>query len=597
MSPAQNTLDAFLKRASSSTKPRERGDVENVENVDPERAHDDDARARAEDVANDVLGRWSRVARACVARACVARAATSTSTTSRRAEDVKRAAYAYATKMKNARRAHGTKLNHGREMMTLVGDLWACERGIGAHGARKRLRFAVGGGASMRALVEYGACALPRVTNNARAAGANNAVNAIEFDAAGGMVTSGTSAGAIDVLDVATLRTTAGELYCPKLKLSTDRYIDAMKWNHDASLVMTACDISSTVIAYRGDSTRVVGPRGMAPRTHVMHKYKVQTRTNNASLGLRDLKLDPKDPRCIIASASNGQAYLWDTRLAGDKQTAQLSSLLKTTAIASLVVSDDGHTVIGGDGDKGDLLIWDMRKATSNTSIGGLGDNTQYYSIVAQLSITKLLAKTALATDVKISDSGVHWIGCDPNDCRRLGYHLTNGWSGVLDLMKPCVTHAHCPPAPWLEARQSEVRAENSLEPDALSVPLSDLRRRTPCWLPDGGSFAVGLGVKPGVRVLDFAPTPKSRHWIHGLTIADLEREPAGRYATGNEPVFIETSSKIFSVAAHPYHHGELIAGGESALCLLGYGHVASGRDEDEQGASSEVEIGDAVDA
>jgi hypothetical protein len=81
------------------------------------------------------------------------------------------------------------------------------------------------------------------------------------------------------------------------------------------------------------------------------------------------------------------------------------------------------------------------------------------------------------------------------------------------------------------------------------------------------------------------------------LTIADLEREPAGRYATGNEPVFIETSSKIFSVAAHPYHHGELIAGGESALCLLGYGHVASGRDEDEQGASSEVEIGDAVDA
>jgi len=588
MSPAQNTLDAFLVRASSSTKPRERADVENVENVDPERARGDDARARAEDVANDALDGWSRVA-----RACVARAATSTSTTSRRAEDVKRAAYAYATKMKNARRARGAKLNHE---MTLVGDLWACERGIGAHGASKRLRFAVGGGASMRALVEYGACALPRVTNNARAAGANNAVNAIEFDATGGMVTSGTSAGAIDVQDVATLRTTAGELYCPKLKLSTDRYIDAMKWNHDASLVMTACDISSTVIAYRGDSTRVVGPRGMAPRTHVMHKYKVQTRTNNASLGLRDLKLDPKDPRCIIASASNGQAYLWDTRLAGDKQTAQLSSHLKTTAIASLVVSDDGHTVIGGDGDKGDLLIWDMRKATSNTAIGGLGDNTQYYSVVAQLSITKLLAKTALATDVKISDSGVHWIGCDPHDCRRLGYHLTNGWSGVLDLMKPCVTHAHCPPAPWLEARQSEVRPENSLEPDALSVPLSDLRRRTPCWLPDGGSFAVGLGAKPGVRILDFAPTPKSRHWIHGLTIADLEREPDGRYATGNEPVFIETSSKIFSVAAHPYHHGELIAGGESTLCLLGYGHVACGRDEDE-GTTSVVEVGGAVDA
>jgi hypothetical protein len=79
------------------------------------------------------------------------------------------------------------------------------------------------------------------------------------------------------------------------------------------------------------------------------------------------------------------------------------------------------------------------------------------------------------------------------------------------------------------------------------------------------------MGVKPGVRVLDFAPTTKSRHWVHGLTMADLDKEPEMRYATGNEPVLIETSTKIFTVAAHPLHHGELIAGGESALSLIGY--------------------------
>lgn len=43
--------------------------------------------------------------------------------------------------------------------------------------------------------------------------------------------------------------------------------------------------------------------------------------------------------------------------------------------IVLLVVFDDGYIVIGGDGDKGDFLIWDMCKVISNILIGGFGDN------------------------------------------------------------------------------------------------------------------------------------------------------------------------------------------------------------------------------
>jgi len=451
-----------------------------------------------------------------------------------------------------------------------------CERGIDAC-ARKRLRRTVGGGLGTRVLREYGRCELP-LASTARVSSMNNAVNAIEFDPTGRFVTSGTNAGAIDVQDVGTLRVTRGELYCPKLKLSTNRYVEALKWDGSRSMVMTVCDTANSVIAYKGDSVRIAGPRGVEQRTHVMHKYyAVGNETNGNDLGLHDLVLDSRDPTRIIAAGSDGRAYLWDTRMSGERQTAQFSAGARSSSITSLVTSHDGHTVIGADGTRGDVYIWDARKGSAKTikTFGAIGNSAETYSIVAQLSIPKLLRKTALATDVKIENTGAHWIGYDPMDSRRLGYHLNNGWSGVIDLMKPCVTHAHCPPAPWLEANQSVVLAENELEPGAFSVPISDLRRRTACWLPDGGALAVGLGVKPGIRVLDFAPSTKSRHWVHDMTIADLDKEPDDRYGCGNDPTFIETSSKIFSTAVHPNHHGELVAGGESVLCLIGYGETA----------------------
>jgi len=583
----KNTLDAFLLRTGAVGSPKRRrggggsgcssrGD--GLENVSP----CDDGDSSDDAVVTEVLRRWETLFEGTVGALDEA-VTTATAYKRNRANDVLRAAFELA--VKKSSRGDGKMDEKSRRRRrrpsatTLGNDLSAmmrCERGIDAC-ARKRLRRTVGGGLGTRVLREYGRCELP-LASTARVSSMNNAVNAIEFDPTGRFVTSGTNAGAIDVQDVGTLRVTRGELYCPKLKLSTNRYVEALKWDGSRSMVMTVCDTANSVIAYKGDSVRIAGPRGVEQRTHVMHKYyAVGNETNGNDLGLHDLVLDSRDPTRIIAAGSDGRAYLWDTRMSGERQTAQFSAGARSSSITSLVTSHDGHTVIGADGTRGDVYIWDARKGSAKTikTFGAIGNSAETYSIVAQLSIPKLLRKTALATDVKIENTGAHWIGYDPMDSRRLGYHLNNGWSGVIDLMKPCVTHAHCPPAPWLEANQSVVLAENELEPGAFSVPISDLRRRTACWLPDGGALAVGLGVKPGIRVLDFAPSTKSRHWVHDMTIADLDKEPDDRYGCGNDPTFIETSSKIFSTAVHPNHHGELVAGGESVLCLIGYGETA----------------------
>jgi len=583
----KNTLDAFLLRTGAVGSPKRRrggggsgcssrGD--GLENVSP----CDDGDSNDDAVVTEVLRRWETLFEGTVGALDEA-VTTATAYKRNRANDVLRAAFELA--VKKSSRGDGKMDEKSRRRRrrpsatTLGNDLSAmmrCERGIDAC-ARKRLRRTVGGGLGTRVLREYGRCELP-LASTARVSSMNNAVNAIEFDPTGRFVTSGTNAGAIDVQDVGTLRVTRGELYCPKLKLSTNRYVEALKWDGSRSMVMTVCDTANSVIAYKGDSVRIAGPRGVEQRTHVMHKYyAVGNETNGNDLGLHDLVLDSRDPTRIIAAGSDGRAYLWDTRMSGERQTAQFSAGARSSSITSLVTSHDGHTVIGADGTRGDVYIWDARKGSAKTikTFGAIGNSAETYSIVAQLSIPKLLRKTALATDVKIENTGAHWIGYDPMDSRRLGYHLNNGWSGVIDLMKPCVTHAHCPPAPWLEANQSVVLAENELEPGAFSVPISDLRRRTACWLPDGGALAVGLGVKPGIRVLDFAPSTKSRHWVHDMTIADLDKEPDDRYGCGNDPTFIETSSKIFSTAVHPNHHGELVAGGESVLCLIGYGETA----------------------
>ena len=574
-STRQNTLDAFLSRGTA-TKPVGAPSRTGVENIPPAVIAGENAPECIEDDIEDddeaiILARWRRVYDGVTASSSTA---VNDDTASRRSRAVARAAYAYAVARANARRRARNSRNASHDS-SFMGDLRRSQCVVGRGDAAKRLKLAASGVAS-RSLGEYGECALPHASL-ARLSARNNAVNAIEFDSCGAYVTSGTNGGAIDVLEVGSLRETRGELYCPKVKLSTERYIEALKWNPARNAIMTVSDSSNVVIAYRA-TPRALGPRrastaSAAAQSDILQNYIANAHGQASSgFGLHDLICDPNDPHAIVACSSHGQAFVWDTRVPGGKHRGELSSHLKSP-LQSLVMSDDGHTVIAGVGDRSDLLIWDMRKqsAKSGTSFGMLGVKTERYDLIAHLSIAKLLQKSALGVEMMIPKTGVHWIGNDPADSRRLGFHLANGWSGVVDLLKPCVTHAHCPPAPWLEVNRQHNAAVNDVQPDALSVPIRDLRRRRACWVPGVGTFAVGMGVKPGVRVLDFTPTTKSRHWVHGLTMADLDKEPEMRYATGNEPVLIETSTKIFTVAAHPLHHGELIAGGESALSLIGY--------------------------
>jgi|TARA_B110000305_G_scaffold180072_1_gene199600 hypothetical protein len=55
--------------------------------------------------------------------------------------------------------------------------------------------------------------------------------------------------------------------------------------------------------------------------------------------------------------------------------------------------------------------------------------------------------------------------------------------------------------------------------------------RRTAAWLTIGAggtrcaTLVVGIAGAAGVRVLDFAPSPSARHWVHGVDEDTMEAE------------------------------------------------------------------------
>ncbi|PWA88254.1 WD40/YVTN repeat-like-containing domain-containing protein [Artemisia annua] len=76
----------------------------------------------------------------------------------------------------------------------------------------------------------------------------------------------------------------------------------------------------------------------------------------------------------------------------------------------------------------------------------------------------------------------------------QLGFHLDDGWSGVLDVQKFQVSHIHCPPPPWLDGATS----------NALLPP------RKPSWLPEHSIYAVGSTSSNELHLLDFYPNTSS---------------------------------------------------------------------------------------
>ena len=348
--------------------------------------------------------------------------------------------------------------------------------------------------------------------------------------------------------------------------------------------------------------------------------------------GLLDVLFCPGEGNRVLAAGRRGRVYLWDDRCAGGQPRAELTAPTdRDSPFNCARASDDGQTVIAGSG-RGMVHVWDLRGGTGGTKARAAAfsfgsQNKTSHRLLRSVDVAELLAQVPVIRDGPTSGltrSAVHWCEQDPNDQRRIGFHLARGWSGVIDVSGPrgwggvnwtgpLVTHAHCPPSQWEVSETGS--GEAVLAPGVCGAALA--HRRTGAWVTagDGGGSAVAVGCpgRDGVRVLDFSPAPGARHWVAGLDAADLAREEEeeaaadegertmdggtaaearedeGEDVGGTEDEglrrartrarrgrwwrdgAVESSGPTFAMAAHPLAPDMLVAGSWGTINLVGH--------------------------
>jgi WD40 repeat protein len=281
----------------------------------------------------------------------------------------------------------------------------------------------------------------------------------------------------------------------------------------------------------------------------------------------------------LVAGGPGGELFLWDRRASGSVAATLKTSQPGPTTMA-VQLADSGHLIIAGTA-TGEVKFWDVR--------GGSGGALRFGGVVCPhpfLGSIRLDAALHSVPGLKaaaghIPDALLRTLRLDPVDPRRLGFHLSCGWSGVLDLVTEAITHIHAPP------REAEDRLEAStvLEAVFLSRDAPGVKRQA-CWTADGARFCVPATC--GVQLLDFAPGGRAGCSVAALmdeeaaerdddgmegddevVAADYQRE--GREALGGSPsaVAVRLSLSGACVAAHPTREMVVVGGAMNRVSVV----------------------------
>ncbi|ACO63797.1 predicted protein [Micromonas commoda] len=408
-------------------------------------------------------------------------------------------------------------------------------RGDGGRG--KRTLENAGISLNIDRLREVGTCTLPANPNEGSAvSAAGDPTLSLSFDPTGAYLAAATAGGLLAVQSWDTMRCTGGLLYEPRFQRrgargnpSIHRSLSSVAWRQGGDVVATAS----------GDGGAVeiidLGAGGTTTRTLLADTDRGSSafRTGDGQgAGLLDVLFCPGEGNRVLAAGRRGRVYLWDDRCAGGQPRAELTAPTdRDSPFNCARASDDGQTVITGSG-RGMVHVWDLRGGTGGTKARAAAfsfgsQNKTSHQLLRSVDVAELLAQVPVIRDGPTSGpsrSAVHWCEQDPNDQRRIGFHLARGWSGVIDMSGPrgwggvnwtgpLVTHAHCPPSQWEVSETGS--GEAVLAPGVCGAALA--HRRTGAWVTagDGGGSAVAVGCpgRDGVRVLDFSPAPGARHW------------------------------------------------------------------------------------
>lgn len=278
------------------------------------------------------------------------------------------------------------------------------------------------------------------------------------------------------------------------------------------------------------------------------------TLRSEGNSGLLDVSFVPgTSGNTFVASGKRGKVFLWDARCAnGPRATLSSPGAGKgaTAAVHCVRLSSCGQTLLAGTG-FGEVHLWDLRGGggggdvsvgkRAQTAFSVASRRETSFPVLKTWAVSDMLAQTnACLTRRRFDSSGgvagglrsaVHWCEFDPCDSRRFAFHLANGWSGCADAScgraeSPIITHAHCPPPLFVPGTDGGAA---TLAPGLCRAALA--HRRTAAWLTIGAggtrcaTLVVGIAGAAGVRVLDFAPSPSARHWVHGVDEDTMEAE------------------------------------------------------------------------
>ncbi|KAK1409882.1 hypothetical protein QVD17_36411 [Tagetes erecta] len=382
-------------------------------------------------------------------------------------------------------------------------------------------------------------------------------VSALEFDSKGYYLASVTRPGCLTIHDFESL-------YCQSngscaeederkhlLHIPIVSALSAIRWN-PASQDEVACTSlnNSEVLIFD------IGYVSSEPSEVLRKRPTVSVHGISVRHGLSDIALFSDDAR-VLASDTCGTVSIWDRRASNLPQ-----SRLTTNAVCGLtsIQIDEDQCVIAAS-KSGFIYIWDLRGGRSSAAFQSHKEALS--SPLMSLKLASMLNKIEpLKAQSSILPKEIQSININPSCPYQLGFHLDDGWSGVLDLHNFQVSHIHCPPPPWIS------------ESDAVTT-ISPVRK--PSWLPKHSIYAVGSASSNGLHLLDFYPHTSSPCHVD----YDESKNPSETFDC-KQNIFVPLSERVTACATHPLN-GAIVAGTlEASLLLFSQKHLCKKGDDDE---------------
>ncbi|KAL3752102.1 hypothetical protein ACJRO7_012857 [Eucalyptus globulus] len=384
--------------------------------------------------------------------------------------------------------------------------------------------------------IEYGSFMCPR-----------QGISCLEFDNKGYYLASVTKSGCLTINDFETLYCQSNQPCSTEVEakhvmhISSPEQFDVVRWNVAYQNEVVCSSLKSNEI-----SLFDIGYVSSEPVEMLRTRQSVDARGCEVQKGFSDVAFSPTDATRLFASNTYGAINLWDRRV-GPLPYLELTTGSRDS-LNSLQLNIENQIIYGA-GKCGKIYVWDLRGGTT----AGVFQNPREVqnSPLKSFKVAAMLDKIeTLKEQSDVVTREVHSIDLDPSCPYQLGFHLDDGWSGVLDLHNHCVTHIHCPPPAWLRGAD-------------LSSNLFYLRK--PAWLPTYSVYVVPSVPENGIHLLDFFPDVSSPSHVDYFGDTGESAEVSNQTRRNRS---IPLSEGVTACTAHPVN-GSIIAGTELASLLV----------------------------